>query len=313
MKKLLLLCLLGGLFMGVNAQIKVGYVSRTKTMDAAATPQDNDPVIQMLKAAGNYTVTYIPSDGSTQIDGLANYDVIVIQESFGSGDAILKPGASLSLASIPKPFLYNKMYALRSGRALASGSGTSAESPALSIAVEAGAMSNPLFDGCTKNGNLITVLNGTFSDTGSTGTKSLNYNTGNVISVSSTLLAQPSGITNAIFFINDVPAGTTIDSETTKSRMITMGMNYGALCANGGTNITADGLRIFRNAIDILGATTSGLVNNETLLKVINTEYFNINGQLVKEPIKGIYLKRVTYENGATKLDKIVLTEDFSR
>lgn len=313
MKKLLLISLYLGLFLSLNAVTKVAYVTKSKSMDGTATAQDNDPVIQMLKADANYEVTVFLSDGASAIDGLANYDVIVIQESFGSGDAILKPTGSLALSTLPKPFLYNKMYSLRSGKALTSGSGASAESPALSIAVETTALTNPLFAGCTMSGNLITVLNGTYSDTGAAGTKALNYNTGNVISVAGTLLAQPSDVTTAVFFINDVPAGTTIDSEITKSRMITLGMNYGALCANGGTNITADGLKIYKNAIDILKATSTGVVNPEVTLQVISTDYFTVNGQIVKEPIKGIYLKRVTYENGATKLDKIVLTEDFAR
>jgi hypothetical protein len=99
--------------------------------------------------------------------------------------------------------------------------------------------------------------------------------------------------------------------------MITVGMNFGAMCKSVG-NLTQNGLTILRNAVYILAGLqvpnwVAGVNDIYSNLRIVNTEYFSVNGQLVREPVKGIYLKRVTYENGATKLDKIVLTEDFAR
>jgi len=59
MRKTLLLGLVMGLFLSVNAVTltKVAYVTLTKTMDATATTVDNDPIIQVLKADANLSVT----------------------------------------------------------------------------------------------------------------------------------------------------------------------------------------------------------------------------------------------------------------
>ena len=78
----------------------------------------------------------------------------------------------------------------------------------------------------------------------------MQYATDVVISADATLLA--SGVDDpetATVCINDIPAGATIGSETLKARMIAISMNYGAICANEGTNFTDEGLTIWRNAI----------------------------------------------------------------
>jgi hypothetical protein len=57
---------------------------------------------------------------------LANYDVIIIQESISGGASVLMPSGPLALKSIPKPFIYNKCYALQKSRALTGTTSTGA-------------------------------------------------------------------------------------------------------------------------------------------------------------------------------------------
>jgi len=246
---------------------KVAYVTWDKTMATDATTSANDPIIQMLSADPNLQVTVKVVDAAAAIDDLATYDVIVVQEAFSSSAAILQTTGSLALKSIPKPFIYNKSYALKSGRALGTSSATGGKEAGstLSITVEASALTNDLFKACTfGSNNDISIFNALTKDDGLLGDalsiKAINYSTGNVISGSSTILAQPS-VLNAdgsavAVCINDIPAGSTIDSETTLSRMIAISMNFGAICANGGTNITDDGLTVWRNAVYILAGLT---------------------------------------------------------
>ncbi len=319
MKKLLLLCLLSGLFIGVNAVKNVGYFGMTKTMPIA------DPLLVLLQSDANFVVTtnYTAAKTDNPVYDLSGYDVIIIQESTAGDATVLMPNNSLALAKINKPVLYNKAYAFRPGRAIASGVGTSigAETKGIyTITVEESAKSNDLFKNCVyENGtNDIKLFLSGAADTGAdTDTKALNYTTGTVLTPANTALAKVTGITTSVICFNDIPAGTDIDGQVTAARMITAGMNFGAMCKSVG-NLTPNGLTILRNAVYILAGlqvpgTVASVIDVNNNMRVVNTEYFNINGQLVREPVKGIYLKRITYENGATKLDKIVLTEDFAR
>lgn len=324
MKRILRLTMLAAAFVGLSstyavAAKKVAYITKQKTMDATATACDNDPIIQMLKADQNLAVTVFLSDGATAIASLDTFDVLVIQESFGSGDNILKPTGGLALKTLPKPFVYNKTYSFRSAKALTTSSATAVEGPSLSVTVEASALANDLFKGCTIGANNEIAVVDTFTnDLGAPGVKSLNYTTGNVLSNTATLLAQPTGVTTSVISINDIPAGTTIDSETTLSRMITFGMNFGTISAKNGTNLTADGLRLWKNAVYILAGlevtanNTTGLNNAEVNSKLVSEQYYTISGLQVQYPDKGIYIKKSTYENGIVKATKVVLYEPLS-
>lgn len=326
MKKTLLLLIFAGLFLNLSAVKKVAYVTFSKTMDPTATTVENDPIIQVLRADANFEVTVKAVGASDVISDLADYDVIIVQEGFGSGNAILKPTGSLALRNMPKPLIYNKTYALRNALALTTSTATASDVAQLEIKVETAAVNNELFKACTiGTSNEIKIFNAQMTDIGApTGTlKSLNYTKGNIISASNTLLAQPSTITDAVIAINDIPAGSTIDNEPINSRMIIFNMNFGAICGTAGRNITDDGLTIWRNAVYILAElpvpstkaqlTTAVPVTNEAASKVISVDYYTVNGIKVFEPTKGIYIKRITFENGTQKLDKVVLTEAVAR
>jgi hypothetical protein len=299
---------------------KVAYVTFNKTtMTATATTPANDPIIQMLKADPNLDVTVKVVLGTDVITDLATYDVIIVQESFNSGDAIIKYSGSLGIKSIPKPFIYNKTYALKTGKAITTSPATAVEAATPTITVEAGALTNDLFKACTfSNVNEITLLVDPSTDLGELGLtnsiKYLNNTTGNVISGASTLLAQPKGVTNAAIAINDIPAGSTIDTETTLSRMIAISMNFGAICANGGKNITADGLTIWRNAVYMLAGLTvpdtkviTGVNTPSISSEVMSVKYYSTSGIEIKDPSTGIFITKTAYKNGIVKTGKVVL------
>lgn len=92
MKKNYYLLFVLGLLLNVTmltAQKKVAYITFVKTMDAAATTVNNDPIIQVLSADPNLTVTVkaLTAVAATDvISDLADYDVIIVQESFSSSE-----------------------------------------------------------------------------------------------------------------------------------------------------------------------------------------------------------------------------------
>lgn len=268
MKRTLLSILLIGSIFSLSAVTKVAYVTFQKTMDATATTVQNDPIIQMLSADPNLQVTVkVTATKTDVISDLADYDVIIVQEALSGDAGILQPSGSLALKTIPKPFIYNKSYSLKQGRALttSTAAGGKESNGALSITVESAALTNDLFKACTiGTSNEIVLFNALTNDAGLLGDaksiKSLNYSTGNVVSGSSTILAVPSILSTdaatVAIAINDIPAETTIDSEKTISRMIALSMNFGAISATGGKNITDNGLTIWRNAVYMLAGLT---------------------------------------------------------
>lgn len=257
------------LAMSTYAQKKVAYVYKTlATPDATAAPQDNDAVIKMLSADEEFALTPIASDGATAID-LAGYDLVIVTESFGSGDAILKRTGSLGLKNIAVPFIYNKTYALRGGKAIDQTTQTAAvvESTDLSITVAASNQSNSLFSGLTFTNDQIPIYKETGSDLGGVGTKSLNpltllklTNGGNPLT--GHLLATAGAVTatdNESILLNDIPAGTQFGEnaeDVTQARMLAFAFNYGASLKDGGANITDEALTIWRNAVYVLSGLT---------------------------------------------------------
>jgi len=260
------------IYYGADRKVKVGYYSFSKTgMDANAAKPDADPVYTMLKADEKLDVTLeLLTDVSvTATTDVSKYDVIVIQESFGGGDKILTPAGALGIAKLTVPTLYNKSYAFKAGRAFATGAtGTGAELTAsvLHLKVPAANQGNPLFKGMTFAGDSVKVLNIGATDLGANGTKTLNYAKDVVLSNTTTLLAQPVRVAGSdvpVISFNDIPKGTTMGGETTAARMITFGMNFGAICNHNGTNLTSAGITLWRNAVYMLG----GLDVPATLVK----------------------------------------------
>ncbi len=228
---------------------KVAYITEDKTMDASAAALGEDDVVKMLQADGNFEVTVILTAQDGVVD-LTGYDLVIAQEGFNSGSPIFKAGGSLDFATIPVPFIYNKTYALRDGKALTSGGGTAGESAdGVVLTVDAGNQSNELFNGVKFDGDKSILFRGLTTDGGTAeGTKAINYVTGLTLSDANTMLGYVSNTTDLAtsVVVNDIPAGTTIGDRASLNRGIFLGMNFGAISLPN--NMTSSGLTIWRNA-----------------------------------------------------------------
>jgi hypothetical protein len=158
-----------------------GYVATSSNVEA-------DPFIKLLRKNPTlFTVTTITTaDGVTSVqkngqpditallvNGVAassspaniaafyaNYDLLVTQESFGSGLALWKPAGLLGIKNITIPVIYTKGFALRNGLALTDVKGTPANNEIaaavlgskLAITVSLANQSNPLFTGINFSG-----------------------------------------------------------------------------------------------------------------------------------------------------------------
>lgn len=274
--------------------INVGYITLKKAMDATADSVQNDPIYRMLSAEANLNVTLnvLADQGAAVAFDQSPYNVLVIQESMGGSAGILMPGKALGLSNLTIPTLYNKTYAFKAGRAFASGAGgTGAEATTnvLSLSVATANQANPLFAGIAFDGDSVLLFTGASNDLGAVGTKALNVATG-VTGVEGTLLAYPTGMTPAIC-VNDIPAGTVISGQTLNTRLMTFGMNFGALCRLNGANITPANYTLWKNAVNILGGNIPvGLDKAATLgLSVYpnpTSDYINLKGLSDKATVK---------------------------
>ncbi|NLE32681.1 MAG: T9SS type A sorting domain-containing protein [Bacteroidales bacterium] len=247
-------------FLGENdpKTIDVGYLTKVKAMTGAgADTISNDAIFRMLSADTLIKVHLYPvSDVSaTSPIDLSPYDVLIIQESIGGGDKILTPAGPLALKKLPIPTLYNKAYAFKKDRALTAagaGSATGAETEGVyTITVDAANQSNDLFKGITFIDNQAAMFKAGADDNGGD-TKSKALNFANAVSgAQKSLLAYPTGSTPTLAF-NDIQAGDTIGGEVIKSRMITFGMNFGAIARDGGVNVTNENYTLWRNAVYML-------------------------------------------------------------
>lgn len=349
LKNKLTTAILGLLFlalipMQVMAQKKVAYVTKTAnkpTWDAGATPILNDPFIQMFKADSRFAVTVIDDDGTgSSAVNLSQYDLLVIQESFGGADAALKPTGNYAISKLTIPVIYNKAYAFKAGRAITTTASAPADVADLAITVPAAKQSNPLFTGVTFTNDAVAIFNAQYTDLGATpGTKSLQRVVGIELSTTGTNLASVTGAaaTDPAVVLNDIPGGTTFGTSNEllplTSRMIAFAWNFGAICGGNGTNITADALKIWKNAALILTGQslgvnentlasdsisvspnpTNGVVNVSSTSEVQTITVFDTTGKQVlsasntttvnlSNQAKGVYLVQVQTENGsATK------------
>ena len=253
---------------GMNAQpVEVGYFTFDgKVMDPGALGVENDPIIQMLQDDANFNVTVVLA-AETDTADLSAYDIVIVQESFGSSSAILNPDGGLGLGVIDKPFIYNKTFALRGGRGLVTGDaglGSEVEGENyVYIKVDAANQANALFNGITFDGDSVALFHTVSTDNGTyidpSRLKALNYARDVVLSDTTTMLGMPAVVNpthNVTVSINDIPSGTQIGSVTLQARMIALGMNFGAICAHNGYNMTDAGFTLWRNAIYIAAGLT---------------------------------------------------------
>ncbi|MEL1254523.1 T9SS type A sorting domain-containing protein [Flavobacterium sp. DGU38] len=286
-------------------QKKVAYIQFSKTMDATASQTGNatvtgsDAITRMLAATG-FTVQVYACDANgldlatnvnvdVEIAALAP-DLIIIQESWGSTAAAIRPSGILAfrkLGALNIPLIYNKSFTFQKGanRTITSTTGTAYDvvsSSSLAVQVISGNETNPLFSGIT--GTNIPLFFAGATDLGATvasgalataAVKGLSLVNDLEITTptpgTATLLAGTSGNvaagtaisttsnTNSLL-INRFPAGTQmgtdINDKLGTKDMITFACNYGAIAAGDGKNVTNEFLTLWRNAAYILTGQT---------------------------------------------------------
>ena len=306
---------------------KVAYVTEDKLMDNGAYQPDNDPIVKMLKRDPNIDVDVMTVANNAVID-LTGYDVVIAQEPFSSSGAIWKPGGSLGLENIPCPFIYNKIYALRNGKAVTMSPDAAAVDPGFLpyLAVDSANQSNPLFSGITFAGDSVLMFNSGANDTGSPGAKAMQYLRGLSMSDSTTLLGMIKGAVSSgdtSICVNDIPAGTILGTQDTlKHRMIALGQNFGAICKE--SNMTTDNLTLWRNAVYILaGWTPPTTPVNKAVAYVTEDKTMDSSNQPGNDPVvqmlqtvPNIDLDVMTVANNAvvdlSAYDVVVAQEPFS-
>ncbi len=245
MKRLYAILVLLTTFVTLNAQLNIIYFTKDKTssMDPTAGP---DPVLAMLQADTRFTVT-VNSDANSPAGDVSAYDLVILSEAPGSSDAICA-----SLEGINARFLNMKVYAYKAG---VWNWGTADDGLNEKLKVVDGQESHPIFKDVTITDGLITLVKRMTDDYGASGTKGSNYahtfatKTGEIIT-----LAYPDQAAEAdaacIQVVNDPTA--TIDGTTIPQKYVLLGFNYGAMCADGATNMTDDGFKIVMNSVEWL-------------------------------------------------------------
>ncbi|MBQ7945286.1 MAG: hypothetical protein IJ280_01035 [Bacteroidales bacterium] len=241
----------------------VAYITTDQVMGEGAAATTNDPIYNYLNEGYDFNMVLVvvsddkKADVSADID-LSKYDAAIIAEQFAGDAAALMPDGPLAINKLTIPTIYNKTYAFKSKRALANGgSATGADANVASIVVAKENQAWGLFDGIEFTTDTIVIFKELTDDNGVVGgeksVKGINYIKG-IDNLVAGKLADPAiaDVSAVSACINYVPAGTVIASETTVAPMFIFGMNSGAICANGGENITEDGLKLWKNALNTL-------------------------------------------------------------
>ena len=242
------------------ATLDVAYITFQKAMDATADSVQVDPVYRMLAKDTllNVSLKVLTDVSATATFDMTPYDAMIIQESFSSTAAILKPAGALALSKFTAPTLVNKSYTFKAGGAFltgAAGAGAEANVGTFAIKVDSINKTNPLFSGLTFVADTVQLFIAGASDIGAVTANPLTAATckalngaNAVVGAEGTLLAYPTGMTPAIS-INNILAGDTIGGQITGSRIITMNMNFGALCREHGLKMTNANYTLWRNAV----------------------------------------------------------------
>ncbi|TDD99702.1 T9SS type A sorting domain-containing protein [Flavobacterium cellulosilyticum] len=334
----LLMLLVAVLPIQMMAQKKIAYITLQKTMDPSASTVTNDAIIRMFNADSRFALTVITDDGAGSSGTvLSNYDLVIVQETFGSANTIFDPAGILGIRNIPIPCIFNKVYAFQGSKNHITSIATTTATSNLAVTVDPSKQTNDLFTGITFSGNSIPLfISSGFGDNGAAGgPKSIDVENGLDLSATGTLLATVPEITvvSKALLINDIPAGTKIGTnaaDVLQKRMITFGFNYGAMAAGNGTNITPQMLTLWKNAallltgqlsvkqnsladnrVSVSPNPTSGIVTINSTSEVKTITVFDTTGKKVQSAknsttvnlanqSKGIYLVQVQTENGTT-------------
>lgn len=253
---------------------EVAYVQKSGfTSGTGASASTNDPIFRMLDADPNFVVTVIETDAAGTGLDLTGYDLVIAQETFGSGDGIWSGPFDVQTNTVP--IIFNKTWAWqKSKNHIASAAAAVALSAEKSISIDPSNQDNTLFNGIDfTGGNEIILYNELATNNGAndvTGTNAIDILQNIEIGVLGTNLATVSDVTTSpdtSIVINEIPQGTQIgtnSADVLQAPMIAFSFNYGAIIKNDGANISPEALTIWRNAAyKLIGLTVpSTLVAN---------------------------------------------------
>ncbi|UKM63860.1 hypothetical protein GSB9_00406 [Flavobacteriaceae bacterium GSB9] len=250
--------------------IDLAYVQKAGfTSDASASSSTNDPIIRMFQADDNFNVTVIETDADGTGLDLTGYDLVIAQETFGSGDGIWT--GPLAPKNLTIPFIMNKSWALRDGKAISSAGAIVELSAETKVSIDPSNQSNMLFNGIDfSGGNDVILYNELADNTGAAGSNAIDVLNNLEISVTGTNLATVADVTTSpdtSIIINSIPEGTQLGTDAadlTKADMVAFAFNYGAIIRGDGANISPEALTIWRNAAYMLAGepVPSSLVAN---------------------------------------------------
>ncbi|MFD0988756.1 hypothetical protein ACFQ1R_01490 [Mariniflexile jejuense] len=287
-----------GNYYGKNASDKnYGIVTKSSLFG-------NDPVLKMLKADSNFSVTYItatngasvplakvtsltvgsaglPSGNTLAVNGnidTAGFDLIIATENVSGSFNFIKGGATpgiLAPSNLTAPIIYAKSILFKNGSLVTSTTATSITTQNLSMQVVNA--TSPIFTGITvSNGSNIPLFRTTSDDYGiASGQKAIDVINGLEISgATNTLLATvpeitAQGVGQTAVGINYFPTNTQLGTDASgilAKDAIVLPFSWGATVKQDGGNITPELLTIWRNAAYMLTGQTipSGMIANPT-------------------------------------------------
>jgi hypothetical protein len=286
MKKIFTLILLCSIILGVSAQTKVLYLGYGKT---TMTGTGADPFLAWLQTqTSTYTVdtcisvtactmTYATAVARKSTNGCSDYDIVVMSDCLDG-----KKCSTLTASVITKPCLFNKLFAMSSGR-LNMGTPQNMTSGPLYIYVPTDQRSVDIFSGITiPSDGRITIFNAYTDDYASTtatastvgiqvvqdGTYTLSPTTGMTVYGQDTSSLYHGVSLFKLAANTQMYYGSTTGQAYTVP-MIGVGFNYGSMWLTG--NFTDAGLQILKNSMTILASTSTDVKSSEaTQLKIAN-------------------------------------------
>ena len=290
-----------------------------------------DPVLKMLNADPNFSVTYVtvkngtaPASIVTSIRGAGfgnnvvnspldttGFDLIIATETLQSSFTSFLGGATpgvLAPNQLTAPIIYAKTFAFTNNKLISSAAAAVTQTQNLSMEVVDA--SSAIFTGLSvSNGSSIELFKTTSDDYGvAAGQKAIDIVNDVELSSATTLLATVPEITNqaTAIAINYLPASTQIGTDATVGVLahpaVVLPFSWGATVKQDGGNITSELLTIWRNAAYMLtGQTASipaGMVANPiaSSYEIASTTYtydFR-NGTFINTTTPGTLLETLT-------------------
>jgi hypothetical protein len=287
----------------------VAYVQKADfvTVEGAST-STTDPIIQMLKGDPLFNVTVMEVSSDTIGLDFSDFDLIIGQETFGSGDNIWKSTGPLGIRNISAPVILNKTWALRDGKAISSANAAVTATNNLSVSVDPAKQTHPLFNGVEFTNDRMNLFFSTATQDGSDGVNSIDALNRLELSSKGTLLASvdQANDPDSSIVINHISAGTQFGTDVADiltHDMVALSFNYGAMIKDKGTNMTDAGLTIWRNAAYMLtglippaeGVGNGNVPNDSTLADLI------VNGETVAGFSPQEFMYDITLPRGTTE------------